>query len=353
MLLFEGNRVVLFRTAFALMELYGPAIIATQDAGDAITSLQALASSTFDSSQLVLTACMGYLSTNEARLEELRVIHRPAVLEIVEERMQKGRVWKDKKGLASKLYSFKHEGSILGEHTQKEEGENLEDGSNVDLELDSLPDLQEQAVWLKVELCRLLEEKRSAVLRAEELEIALMEMVKEDNRLELSARIEELEKEVRDLKQALSDKKEQETAMLQVLMKVEQDQKLTEDARVSAEQDAAAQKYAVHVLQEKNEKLAAQLAQMEKRVVTAETTLEATLQYESGQNKALSSPRFAPQETLKKKTGFLSFGLGWRERNKAKEPEETNGDSTSNATSEAKSPEESKSEDLLNPETKR
>ncbi|XP_013636420.1 PREDICTED: ecotropic viral integration site 5 protein homolog isoform X2 [Brassica oleracea var. oleracea] len=333
-LLFEGNRVVLFRTAFALMELYGPAIIATQDAGDAITSLQALASSTFDSSQLVLTACMGYLSTNEARLEELRVIHRPAVLEIVEERMQKGRVWKDKKGLASKLYSFKHEGSILGEHTQKEE-------------------VIVQAVWLKVELCRLLEEKRSAVLRAEELEIALMEMVKEDNRLELSARIEELEKEVRDLKQALSDKKEQETAMLQVLMKVEQDQKLTEDARVSAEQDAAAQKYAVHVLQEKNEKLAAQLAQMEKRVVTAETTLEATLQYESGQNKALSSPRFAPQETLKKKTGFLSFGLGWRERNKAKEPAETNGDSTSNATSEAKSPEESKSEDLLNPETKR
>lgn len=356
MLLFEGNRVVLFRTAFALMELYGPAIIATQDAGDAITSLQALASSTFDSSQLVLTACMGYLSTNEARLEELRVIHRPAVLEIVEERMQKGRVWKDKKGLASKLYSFKHEGSILLDEqnsTQKEDGENLEDGSNVDLELDSLPDLQEQAVWLKVELCRLLEEKRSAVLRAEELEIALMEMVKEDNRLELSARVEELEKEVRDLKQALSDKKEQETAMLQVLMKVEQDQKLTEDARVSAEQDAAAQKYAVHVLQEKNEKLAAQLAQMEKRVVTAETTLEATLQYESGQNKALSSPRFAPQETLKKKTGFLSFGLGWRERNKAKQPEETNDDSTSNATSEPKSPEESKSEDLLNPETKR
>ncbi|KAJ4891819.1 Ypt/Rab-GAP domain of gyp1p superfamily protein [Raphanus sativus] len=355
-LLFEGNRVVLFRTAFALMELYGPAIIATQDAGDAITSLQALASSTFDSSQLVLTACMGYLSTNEARLEELRVIHRPAVLEIVEERMQKGRVWKDKKGLASKLYSFKHEGSILLDEqnsTQKEDGENLEDGSNVDLELDSLPDLQEQAVWLKVELCRLLEEKRSAVLRAEELEIALMEMVKEDNRLELSARVEELEKEVRDLKQALSDKKEQETAMLQVLMKVEQDQKLTEDARVSAEQDAAAQKYAVHVLQEKNEKLAAQLAQMEKRVVTAETTLEATLQYESGQNKALSSPRFAPQETLKKKTGFLSFGLGWRERNKAKQPEETNDDSTSNATSEPKSPEESKSEDLLNPETKR
>ncbi|VVB11043.1 unnamed protein product [Arabis nemorensis] len=175
-LLFEGNRVVLFRTAFALMELYGPAIVATQDAGDAITSLQTLASSTFDSSQLVLTACMGYLSTNEARLEELRVVHRPAVLEIVEERIHKGRVWKDKKGLASKLYSFKHEGSILDEQqsTHRTNGENPDDdesrslnpdGSNVDSELDSLPDLQEQVVWLKVELCRLLEEKRSAVLR--------------------------------------------------------------------------------------------------------------------------------------------------------------------------------------------
>lgn len=45
--------------------------------------------------------------------------------------------------------------------------------------------------------------------------------------------------------------------------------------------------------QEKNEKLVTQLAQMEKKLVTAETTLEATLQYESGQNKALSSsPRY-------------------------------------------------------------
>ncbi|XP_010509357.1 PREDICTED: ecotropic viral integration site 5 protein homolog isoform X1 [Camelina sativa] len=378
-LLFEGNRVVLFRTAFALMELYGPSIVATKDAGDAITSLQSLASSTFDSSQLVLTACMGYMSTNEARLEELRKRHRPAILEIVEERIQKGRVWKDKKGLASKLYSFKHEGSIIDEQkpTQRTDGDdesrspscslNL-DGVNVDSEVDSLPDPQEQVVWMKVELCRLLEEKRSAVMRADELEIALMEMVKEDNRLELSAKIEKLEKEVRELKQVLSDKKEQETAMLQVLMKVEQDQKLTEDARISAEQDAAAQRYAVHVLQEKNEKLVTQLAQMEKKLVTAESTLEATLQYESGQNKALSSPRFlrpAP-ESPKKRTGFLSFGLGWRDRNKAKQSEESNSDNTSNATSEVKSPskdsvsgqesnvsKESKTEDLLNPETRR
>lgn len=54
----------------------------------------------------------------------------------------------------------------------------------------------------------------------------------------------------------------------------------------------------VFIIQEKNEKLAAQLAQMEKRVVTAETTLEATLQYESGQNKALSSPRYIITQLL-------------------------------------------------------
>lgn len=32
-------------------------------------------------------------------------------------------------------------------------------------------------------------------------------------------------------------------------MRVEQEQKVTEDARISAEQETAAQKYAVHVLQ--------------------------------------------------------------------------------------------------------
>ena len=32
-------------------------------------------------------------------------------------------------------------------------------------------------------------------------------------------------------------------------MRVEQEQKVTEDARICAEQDAAAQKYAAHILQ--------------------------------------------------------------------------------------------------------
>ncbi|KAH9612910.1 hypothetical protein KSS87_001762 [Heliosperma pusillum] len=79
-LLFEGNRVMLFQTALALMELYGPALVTTKDAGDAVTLLQSLAGSTFDSSQLVLTACMGFQNVHEARLQELRDKHRPSVI---------------------------------------------------------------------------------------------------------------------------------------------------------------------------------------------------------------------------------------------------------------------------------
>ncbi|KAF3442070.1 hypothetical protein FNV43_RR15986 [Rhamnella rubrinervis] len=370
-LLYEGNRVMLFRTALALMELYGSALVTTKDAGDAITLLQSLSGSTFDSSQLVLTACMGFLAVTEARLQELREKHRPAILVVVDERSKRGRVWKDSKGLASKLYSFKHDrgslveekkttegGDMLAKGDQSQSGprssnlDDLLDSLTVDPEIDSLPDLQEQVVWLKVELCRVLEEKRSAIMRAEELETALMEMVKLDNRRELSAKVEQLEQELSELQQALADKKEQEAAMLKVLMRVEQEQKLTEDARRSAEQDAAAQKYAVHVLQEKYEKAMASVAEMEKRVVMAESMLEATLQYQSGQDKAQSSPRagrnpgFIQENT--KRIGLLSFGLGWRDRNKGK-PTGGEGSSESKSTNE---PGESKSaNELINPNT--
>ncbi|CAK9155103.1 unnamed protein product [Ilex paraguariensis] len=169
-------------------------------------------------------------------------------------------------------------------------------------------------------------------MKAEELETALMEMVKQDNRRQLSARVEQLEQEVAELRQALADKQEQENAMLKVLMRVEQEQRVTEDARIFAEQDAAAQRYAAQVLQEKYEEATASLAEMEKRVVMAESMLEATLQYQSGQNKALPSPRSIQQDSSPgrsnqdsqelptRKISLLSrpFGLGWRDRNKGK-----------------------------------
>ncbi|KAL9268414.1 TBC1 domain family member 9-like protein [Drosera capensis] len=371
-LLFEGNRVMLFRTALALMELYGkgnedyalsgydlyrhhfiegndltlislfvgPAIVTTKDAGDAITLLQSLAGSTFDSSQLVFTACMGFLAVNEARLEDLRNKHRPAVLGVVEERSRGSHVFKDSKGLASKLYSFKYDSQSFVKEAKTKEGlgsqrsdknkshpkyapeklEELFSSINIDPELESLPDLQDQVVWLKIELCRMLEEKRLATIRAEELETAFIEMVKEDNRLELSAKVEQLELEVAQLRQALADKQEQEHALVKVLMGVEQEQKLAEDARLEAEKDAAAQRHAVRVLQEKYDKAMASLAEAEKRTVMAESMLEATLQYQSGQTKAVASPGIQQHDSSKspvgRKTGLFSFGLGWRDRNK-------------------------------------
>lgn len=351
-LLFEGNRVMLFRTALALMELYGPALVTTKDAGDAVTLLQSLAGSTFDSSQLVLTASMGYHNVSEVRLQELRNKHRPAIRAAVEERSKGLRALRDSQGLASKLYGFKRDpGTIMDTNVSDQLADTRTNGdvshahsgcANVngfvmgmagDVEIDSVPDFQEQVVWLKVELCKLLEEKRSAVLRAEELETALMEMVKQDNRRQLSAKVEQLEQEVSELRQAFADKQEQENVMLQVLMRVEQEQKVTEDARRFAEQDAAAQRYAAQVLQEKYEEVTATLAEMEKRVVMAESMLEATLQYQSGQTKAQPSPRSVQQEpsplqsnqepaqVLPMRTiGLLSrpFGLGWRDRNKEK-----------------------------------
>ncbi|XP_049390410.1 uncharacterized protein LOC125854867 [Solanum stenotomum] len=358
-LLFEGNRVMLFHTALALMELYGPALVTTKDAGDAVTLLQSLAGSTFDSSQLVLTACMGYQNVNEARLEELRNKHRPAVKAAVEERFKGLRVWRDCQGLASKLSSFEHDpGSVIvgttGTDKKTDEVMNSDASSYVDefhmnlngnVETHSAPDLQEQVVWLKVELSKLLEEKKSAELRAEELETALMEMVKQDNRRQLSARVEQLERQVSELREALVAKQEQENAMLQVLMRVEQEQRVTEDARIFAEQEAAAQRHASQLLQEKYEEAIASLAETEKRVVMAESMLEATLQYQSGQDKVLPSPRSTQQvsspvggnqesslEIPARKISLLSrpFGLGWCDSNKGKQAEEVNDTKTVN-----------------------
>ncbi|XP_057801390.1 uncharacterized protein LOC131016707 isoform X2 [Salvia miltiorrhiza] len=303
-ILFEGNRVMLFRTALALMDLYGPALVTTKDAGDVITLLQTLTGSTFDSSQLVLTACMGFLTITEDRLQELRQKHRPSVVSTIKERAKGCKSFKDPKGLATKLYSFKHDRGPIVKENETEAGLNdnsdlgeipsldshsasLDEflkGMTIDSEVDSLPDLQEQVVWLKVELCRLLEEKRSAVLRSEELESAFMEMVQEDNRMELAAKVEKLEKEVAELRQVLADKKEGEKAVLEVLLKVEQEQRVAEEARRFAEQK-------LQTLQEKYDKAMAALDDKEKRVVMAETMLEATLQYESGQSKASSSPK--------------------------------------------------------------
>lgn len=145
----------------------GPALVTTKDAGDAVTLLQSLAGSTFDSSQLVLTACMGFQNVSETRLQELRNKHRPAVKASIEERSKGLRAWKDSKGLASKLYSFKHDpgcmmagtnklnqtvdSQINGEmshvDTASANGNELYANIAGDVEIDSVPDLKEQVAY--------------------------------------------------------------------------------------------------------------------------------------------------------------------------------------------------------------
>jgi hypothetical protein len=138
--------------------------VTTKDAGDAITLLQSLAGSTFDSSQLVLTACMGYQAVNEMRLQELRDKHRPSVLSAMEERKKGLRVWRDSKSLATKLYSFKRdpeplvlEADRLSNATNDGDGPAMSDSPDmgalfcnlsIDAEVDSLPDLKEQVCLL-------------------------------------------------------------------------------------------------------------------------------------------------------------------------------------------------------------
>lgn len=187
----------------------GPTLITTKDAGDAITLLQSMAGSTFDSSQLVFTACMGYQDVNESRLQELRSKHRPAVIAAFEERLKGLQAWRDSKDLASRLYNSKQDPkSVLlnfskaslsnGSLSRSESGSSNADdvliGLNGDGEMDYFQDLQGQVAFvscwagdavshsfngfhlkefqqllqvlrLKGELCNLVEEKRSALLR--------------------------------------------------------------------------------------------------------------------------------------------------------------------------------------------
>jgi hypothetical protein len=283
---------MLFRTGLALMEIHGihqllwnlslfpfgsvpvacgltnltwdwvvsvGVLMQKRDTGDAVTMLQSMGEATFDSSQLVLAACLGFHDVHEDRLEQLRNHHRPSVLSALHERSLELHLWRSKNGVATKAGSLVEQvvgGSLpftnpvislqakLGHFEPASESNSdvslLGLGLNDDEESGRV-DLQEQVVWLKTELCSALEDRKAAIVRAEELEVALMEMVKEDNRHLLSAQVERLEAEVGTLQKALSDKEEQEQVMVQVLVRMEQEQRVADDARRFAEQDAAAQ----------------------------------------------------------------------------------------------------------------
>jgi hypothetical protein len=138
-LLYEGNRSMLFRTGLALMEIHGihqllwnlslfpfgsvpvacgltdltwdwvvsvGVLMQKRDTGDAVTMLQSMGEATFDSSQLVLAACLGFHDVHEDRLEQLRNHHRPSVLSALHERSLELHLWRSKNGVATKAGSL-------------------------------------------------------------------------------------------------------------------------------------------------------------------------------------------------------------------------------------------------------
>jgi hypothetical protein len=102
---------------------------------------------------------MGFQSVKEMGLRELRKKHRPEIIAAMEERSKDRNSWKDKKGLATKLYSFKHDLSSVCPQVDSKEGadglqvngdsgsttlENYLTSSALENELDEGIDLQEQ-----------------------------------------------------------------------------------------------------------------------------------------------------------------------------------------------------------------
>ncbi|GJP34933.1 hypothetical protein CLOM_g19410 [Closterium sp. NIES-68] len=87
-ILYERNRSMLFRTCLALLDMHSTLLLSMQETGDMMSALQSMAASTFDSTQLVLSVCVGYMDINEAMLEDLRTKHRPTIMQRVDERRE-------------------------------------------------------------------------------------------------------------------------------------------------------------------------------------------------------------------------------------------------------------------------
>jgi hypothetical protein len=167
-LLFEGNRTMLFRTALALVEVHAGALMQQQDAGDAVALLQTMAGATFDSSQLILTACLGFQSIDETQLLALRSQHRPGVLLALHERSLEVRAWRASSGFSSNngLSNGKTDDDMLPSATKKLSNRSTKQVNSPEVKEESFSgDIQEQVKWLKSELCRALEDKKAAELR--------------------------------------------------------------------------------------------------------------------------------------------------------------------------------------------
>jgi hypothetical protein len=135
--------------------------------------------------------------------------------------------------------------------------------------------------------------------------------------------VEKLEAQIVTLKKALSDKEEQEQVMVQVLVRMEQEQRIADDARRFAELDAAAQRSIADEAKEMAEKATRALAAMEKRAVMAESMLEATINSDAGVGNAHVARHGLDPLTGNTSRGIArshtspakhDFGMGWARR---------------------------------------
>ncbi|GAQ82371.1 GTPase activating protein [Klebsormidium nitens] len=313
-LLFEDDRTMLFRTALALIDMNAPPLTAVRDAGDAVSLLQSLAAGTFDSSALVLTACGAFADVESAALEVRAAVHRPQVTEEAERRQAEreaamrspspppaelrsggepstsSKAETTPRGLArgvSKLWRTKTDASG-GESSpgfrppgtpEHAAAQTEEQGSEVD-------DLRAQIAWLKKELVAALEKESAASIRADELEAALVQVADkrhlDETKRSLQAQVEELtaagerlQAELDAARASLREREAQAHQMTEVLAKIDQEHRETEEARVHAEADVVRYRHTQAALEAQVGILQANLAAVEERARQAENMLEA------------------------------------------------------------------------------
>ncbi|KAG0568428.1 hypothetical protein KC19_6G018900 [Ceratodon purpureus] len=385
-LLYEGNRSMLFRTALALLEIHAAPLLQLHDNGDVLSMLQSMGETTFDSSQLVLSACLGFQEIDEGRLQKLRTRHRPTVIAEMHKRSLDVRQWRTINASSKQAINGTTNGSVVAplRITQGEETNTLkpqsndqrrlinledEDRSTLEPHLNGLKgldiaefeerhtlnyqlsapkffsyeplvsnenhfknepygridetdefedtessDQEEEISRLRKELEHALQAREEAECRAEGLKHALAEM---DQNRHSPVEMEKLKAQNAQLKQSLADKHEQESATVEVLVRLEQENRKADDARRRAvekaeencETSARALRRAADELEVmKKRALAAEimLEAMEKRAVMAESMLKAVEQQAADELRAMEKRAVMAESMLEATLNFQS-----------------------------------------------
>lgn len=88
-------------------------LLQLRDNGDVLSMLQSMGETTFDSSQLVLSACLGFQEIDEGRLQKLRSRHRPTVIAEMHKRSLDIRKWRTTNATATQAISGATNGSAV------------------------------------------------------------------------------------------------------------------------------------------------------------------------------------------------------------------------------------------------